>query len=219
MYNSSDKLEQQQPENHKSSTDNLAKEPSNIADNEKAILLSECEKESFEKPKAAQEKPAATNRDEFKPSESSNNKKSALDSSSISKLSPRLVDLEKFLDSKFFQIIVNVMTVYALFADDFRSAFLPKSVDNGFDSVTIFCMVIFTLEIILGVLTKEKYFNSFFFWLDIISTISLIFDLKWFQNAVLTNPLQFFIYSGKPRTRVNWQELAEHRESEQEPVV
>ena len=98
------------------------------------------------------------------------------------------VVIERFLDSRGFQIFINILTVYALFADDFRTAFFPKSADDGFDSIIIICMIFFSLEIVLSVLSKENYVFTFFFWLDIISTVSLIFDLKWFQNAVLVDP-------------------------------
>jgi len=31
---------------------------------------------------------------------------------------------------------------------------------------------------------KPGYFLGFFFWLDIISTLSLIFDIGWISNAI-----------------------------------
>lgn len=42
----------------------------------------------------------------------------------------------------------------------------------------------FSIEIILSVLVKEGYFLSFFFWLDTISTISLLLDINMFNEAV-----------------------------------
>lgn len=91
--------------------------------------------------------------------------------------------VEKFLDSRGFQIFINVLTVYALFADDFRTAFFPKSADSGIDAVFVVCIASFSLEIVLCLISKENYFLSFFFWLDFISTVSIIFDLQWFQEA------------------------------------
>jgi hypothetical protein len=40
------------------------------------------------------------------------------------------------------------------------------------------------LEIALSVIVKKEYFNSFFFWLDMISTLSLILDLNMFSSSV-----------------------------------
>ena len=45
-------------------------------------------------------------------------------------------------------------------------------------------MVLFTIEIIMNLLVKPEYFNSFFFYLDIISTISLLLDMTIFSDAI-----------------------------------
>ena len=183
--------EEQQPNEQLIKENNVAKEQMIIPDNEKAILLSETENKDIDNDKAVLDPPKNDKKEEpivNLSKDNSFNKKYTMDNSSTMLNEKKYEELEKFLDSRFFQILVNIITVYALFADDFRTAFLPKSVDNGFDSITIFCMVVFTIEITLSVLTKEKYLFSFFFWLDVISTISLIFDLKWFQSAVLVNP-------------------------------
>jgi len=42
----------------------------------------------------------------------------------------------------------------------------------------------FTIEIILSVIVKKGYTFSFFFWLDILSTISLILDINMVSNAI-----------------------------------
>lgn len=87
--------------------------------------------------------------------------------------------LKAILDNTFFSVLVNLLTLFALFGDDIRRACFDKTADNGFDGITIVCMVsivimkcIFTLEILFACLVREGYLNSFFFWLDIISTLS-----------------------------------------------
>lgn len=94
---------------------------------------------------------------------------------------------ERLIDSKHFQMSINFITIYVLFSDDFRRAVLPKSVDIGFNVVTIICICIFLVEIIFSVKFKEKYLWTFFFWLDLISTITLIFDLTWIQEGAFLN--------------------------------
>lgn len=49
--------------------------------------------------------------------------------------------------------------------------------DVWFDVLTITCLVVFTLEIFLSCLGKDDYMLGFFFWLDVISTVTLILDL------------------------------------------
>ena len=46
-------------------------------------------------------------------------------------------------------------------------------------------MALFAIEIIIASLVKDDYFMSFYFWLDLISTVSLIFDIGWFWDAIL----------------------------------
>lgn len=72
-----------------------------------------------------------------------------------------------------------LITLYALFGDDFRLCLLPKSVDDAFFGCTCFALFFFMNEILLYSVAYPKYFNSFYFWLDLVATISLIFDIGW----------------------------------------
>lgn len=72
---------------------------------------------------------------------------------------------------------MGVFTIYALFGDDARILSSTKSADNVFDAFTLMSMVIFAVEIGMTLYVDKKYKWSFFFWLDVISTISLILDL------------------------------------------
>lgn len=80
---------------------------------------------------------------------------------------------------------MTIVTLYALFGDDVRSLFFTKSADNVFYGLTVAAMTLFMIELVLSSIAKEEYFLSFYFWLDFISTISLVFDLGWFWNAIL----------------------------------
>jgi len=48
-------------------------------------------------------------------------------------------------------------------------------------------MGFFILEIILACVAKEGYIGSFYFWLDILSTISMITDIGWLMNLMIGN--------------------------------
>lgn len=74
---------------------------------------------------------------------------------------------------------MTIITVYALFGDDVKIAFFERSADEAFNYITTICLVLFVVEITLNSLSQEGYFNSFYFWLDIISTVSLITDISW----------------------------------------
>lgn len=92
----------------------------------------------------------------------------------------------KFLDSWFMSGLMTIITIYALFFDDIRILIIPKSVDDVFYAITSVALVLFLVEIILASLSKSGYFNSFFFWLDLVSTVSLIFDIGWIMDIILS---------------------------------
>lgn len=45
-------------------------------------------------------------------------------------------------------------------------------------------MSIYTIEMIALSLTKEGYFLRFYFWLDLISTLTMILDLMWITQLI-----------------------------------
>jgi len=53
-----------------------------------------------------------------------------------------------------------------------------KFADSYFSYLTIFCLVVFSLEVILKVMANKDYVWSFYFWLDLFSTSSLVFDIQ-----------------------------------------
>ena len=57
------------------------------------------------------------------------------------KFSDKFPLLTSILDSSWFQILVNLLTIYALFGDDIRIIAFDKRADDGFDVITIICMV------------------------------------------------------------------------------
>lgn len=54
--------------------------------------------------------------------------------------------------------------------------------DNYFYGLTSFSFAMFSIELILACFAKDDYFLGFYFWLDLISTLSLITDIGWIMN-------------------------------------
>ena len=79
-------------------------------------------------------------------------------------------------------LLTLIMTIFALFGDDCRLAFTTKEVDFTFYNLTLICLIGFTIEITINCLCQNNYFNSFYFYLDVISTISLIADIKYIMD-------------------------------------
>jgi hypothetical protein len=78
-----------------------------------------------------------------------------------------------------------LVTVYALFGDDIRLAIFTKPADNYFFTLTSISMLLFIFEIVLSSIALDGYFNSFYFWLDVISTVSLITDIGWVWDPLI----------------------------------
>lgn len=71
-----------------------------------------------------------------------------------------------------------LVTLYALIGDDIKLISFDKSADEVFMWLNIAAIILFTIELILSSIGTEKYFGSFFFWLDLISTISILTDIE-----------------------------------------
>jgi hypothetical protein len=93
--------------------------------------------------------------------------------------------MEKMLDHWIVTAFMTVITLYALFGDDLRAWAFTKAADEAFYILTIISMALFMIELIVASMSKKDYFLGFYFWLDLISTISLIFDIGWFWDVIL----------------------------------
>lgn len=83
------------------------------------------------------------------------------------------------IEGKLVTILMTCVTLFALFGDDFRLWFFESWIDPYFYSVLILCFTLFSLEILLNSCVVDDFKYSFFFWLDIVATLSLIVDIAW----------------------------------------
>ena len=80
-----------------------------------------------------------------------------------------------------------IFTLYALIGDDIRLLTFTKKSDTAFMVLNILTFILFMVELILSSLSVPDYFGSFFFWLDLISTISLIADIDPIWTAITSS--------------------------------
>jgi hypothetical protein len=78
-----------------------------------------------------------------------------------------------------------IVTIYSLFCDDIKLLFYEKDADYTFMILTSIALAFFLIELILGVIGKDGYLNSFYFWLDLISTLSLVTDIDPIWNLIV----------------------------------
>ena len=77
-----------------------------------------------------------------------------------------------------------LVTLYALLGDDIRLLAFPKSLDDTFIKMTIASLFLFLIELTLASIGQPDYLGSFFFWLDLISTLSIITDIPPIMDAM-----------------------------------
>lgn len=93
--------------------------------------------------------------------------------------------LELLVDHNIFVMFFMGLTIFVMFIGDIQNGWLTGDVDVLIDVIQIIIFFLFSLEIVLNCFAKEGYTNSFFFWLDVVSTLSLITDIGIIFNPML----------------------------------
>ncbi len=88
------------------------------------------------------------------------------------------------LNNKCYMFFMTMVTLYALFMDDIWVLTCPISADEILWGVTTGAFALFIIELILSSLAIDGYLFGFYFWLDLIATVSLISDIGWIWNKM-----------------------------------
>ena len=94
--------------------------------------------------------------------------------------------IREVVEGKWITIVMSIITLFALFGDDFRLWWTWKSADPYFFAGLIISLTAFTTEILLQSCVIDDFKYSFFFWLDIVATISIVADIDWLVTIVET---------------------------------
>jgi hypothetical protein len=89
------------------------------------------------------------------------------------------------IDHNISTIVMTIITIYALFGDDIRMLAFEKKDDDVFYSLSVISLFAFLLELVLSSIAKPDYLNSFYFWLDLVATVSLVPDIGWIWNPMI----------------------------------
>lgn len=103
----------------------------------------------------------------------------------LEKLSPLRRKVLLLLDSRWFTILMLVVTIYALFGDDVRTSLFTVTADNAFFSLATICLVLFSVEFLASCFCKYQYLLSFYFALDLIATFSVLPDIGWVWSEII----------------------------------
>lgn len=65
-----------------------------------------------------------------------------------------------------------------------------KDADDAFNVLALVTIAAFAAELVMMSYAQEGYFLSFFFWLDIVATVSIFADVGWLWEAILGSGAQ-----------------------------
>jgi len=95
----------------------------------------------------------------------------------------RYEKIRAILDNKWFNLYLIFVTLYALFGQDFGVLVTPASWQTAFDVINLISVASFLVEMILNFICDKDYRWDFFFWLDLISTASILLDLSFIPTS------------------------------------
>lgn len=87
--------------------------------------------------------------------------------------------MREFVNGYFYTLLQLLFVLYSLFSDDIRHFAAGIDSDYIFYILTCLCIFVFLLDIVLWNYMFESYLWSYMFFLDVVSMISMIFDIGW----------------------------------------
>lgn len=93
--------------------------------------------------------------------------------------------VKQILDDAYYIVFMTLVTIYALFFDDIRIIAFSPEADDVFYGISLACIVLYAAELLASSWAVGGYMNSFFFWLDLVSTISMVPDCGWIWEEIV----------------------------------
>jgi hypothetical protein len=85
-----------------------------------------------------------------------------------------------------YTLIMAIFTIYALFGDDVRLGAMPLVLDDLFFGISLLAMILFAVEVtVMSSAKPDTYKFRFYFWLDLIATISMLPDIGWIWDPLM----------------------------------
>jgi hypothetical protein len=94
-------------------------------------------------------------------------------------------DGETIFNSNYYFVIELIVIIFILIEEELKIIFTNKSSDLPFSIIILLFMILYITELILYSIFIKEYFLNFYFWLDIISIISILLDVHWFYNFII----------------------------------
>jgi hypothetical protein len=93
--------------------------------------------------------------------------------------------LNKIMDSGETQLFLGVLLMLSLFMNEsWVLGDAPDSSNDALYGILTFVFLCFSAESIILSFVQPNYFLSFFFWMDVMGTLSIILDIGWFADNI-----------------------------------
>lgn len=89
------------------------------------------------------------------------------------------------IQNNYYDLLMTTLTVYVLYADDIRILSTDSHGDPKFYISILTCFFLFVFEILLLCIVRRGYICSFFFWMDLLSTLSMVLEVPWVIEDLL----------------------------------
>ena len=93
--------------------------------------------------------------------------------------------LIKILENIYTQIFILLCSLFTLLIEDLKILALPLTADKPSDRINEFIFFLFLLEFIVTTFCKKNFRGSFYFYLDLISIISMIPDVQIIWSPIV----------------------------------
>lgn len=96
--------------------------------------------------------------------------------------------LLRLLNSRPFCWLLVIASFFTLFVGDLKMLFLPKSLDQSLSVIALLFFIVFTLDIVLKLITTPDYRRQYLVMLlDTMNALSLLLEVDWLDNYYATN--------------------------------
>jgi hypothetical protein len=93
--------------------------------------------------------------------------------------------MKRYLDHNFELMMMTIVTLFALFGPDMKALSLNPDYDAIFNGFFFFVMFLFFVEFSASIWVKPNYFRSFFFWLDLFASLSMVLEIDWILYPIV----------------------------------
>lgn len=104
--------------------------------------------------------------------------------------------LKKLLNHNWSLFFISAIAALSLLLNDIKYVFFTNDEKTIFNALFIFILIMFVFDLIISLLVIEEYKWSFYFWLDVIAALSLLFEIDEVVGEIV-NPVDVDVYVEK----------------------